>query len=241
MSSWDDTSLQALAGEFRVVVFDLPGTGYSGPTHGPATVASEADVVAGLVEALGLSGTTLLGWGVGGEIALATAERHPGSVARLVLLDATAGGADGTPPSAALAHALASPDETTAELSSLYFPRDDERARLAWLADLSGPAPDDLVASAIRASAAFARAAYADRSVAAELGRVRLPTLVLSGSEDEVVPPDNSARIAAALHVAEVTLPGAGYASMAEQRATVLADLEAFVAPAAATGSTGAS
>jgi pimeloyl-ACP methyl ester carboxylesterase len=240
MSSWDDSVLDALARSYSVVVFDPPGAGYSGPPLGRETVASQADLVAGIIDALGLTSTTLLGWGIGGEVALATAERHPRSVARLVLVEATAGGTDATLPSRTVTAALSSPDETADELSSLYFPPGDETARLAWLTEMSGPAPDDLVASAVAASAAFAAAAWADRSVSAGLGGLHLPVLLLAGSDDVVVPPRNSTRLAGALHTREVLLDGAGYASMAQELSTVVADLRRFsgLSPAGASGAT---
>lgn len=237
MSSWGAPVLDALARRFRVVVFDPPGSGYSGSSQSPPTVASEADLVAGLVEALGLSDTTLLGWGVGGEVALATAERHPGLISHLVLIEATAGGPDGTPPTSPVAAALASPSETTAELASLFFPAGDSTARLTWLTEMDAPAPDDLVASAVAASAAFARSAWADPSVARGLDLLsQLPVLVLAGSDDDVVPPANSRRLAAALHTSDVVLPGAGYASMDQELPTVLADVTQFLEPGAPTG-----
>jgi pimeloyl-ACP methyl ester carboxylesterase len=239
MTSWDASLLHTLARQFRVVVFDLPGTGYSGPLHARNTVAAQADVVAGLVPALGLSGTTLLGWGVGGEVAMAVAERHPGVVDRLVLLDATAGGPRAVAPAAAVSAALASPEETTAQLSMMYFPASAGVARLAWLADLSGPAPDDLPADEVASSAALAAAAWAGGSVAAGISRLHVPVLVLAGADDRVVPPQNSARLAAQLHVADVVLAGAGYASMAVDRTAVIARIASFAGRAA--GASGAS
>ena len=50
-------------------------------------------MTAGLVLTLGLSDPTVLGWGLGGEIALSLAKRHPGIVSSLVLVDTSVGGA----------------------------------------------------------------------------------------------------------------------------------------------------
>ena len=234
MTCWDDTTLASLARSYRVTVFDPPGSGYSGPPLAPMTVSYEADVVAGLIAALGLRDTTVLGWGIGGEVALATAERHPASVARLVLLDATAGGHDGVPPPASVAAALASPRETLAELSRLYFPPSAGPARLQWLTQMSEPAPDDLVAPAVAGSAAFARQAWSSPSVAAGLAGIDVPTLVIVGADDEVVPPANGARLAGALGTTEYLLRGAGYAAMAQDTGTVLAILQRFTSGSSA-------
>ena len=62
------------------------------PGHGVAgrrlafTADDLAADVAGLIDALGLSRPTLLGWSMGGCVALALALSHPGKVSKLVLL-----------------------------------------------------------------------------------------------------------------------------------------------------------
>lgn len=231
--------LSALAAHYRVITFDPPGTGYSGPMVGPLTVESEADLVAGLIVALGIPSPTVLGWGVGGEVALSLAERHPGLAGRLVLLDATAGGAGATQPSPAVSRAMADPGETPVQLSQLFFPASAASARLSFVAGQSGTPADDLTAAAVAASARFAAGAWADPAVASGLSRLSIPVLVLAGAEDRVVPPRNGATIAAALHRREVLLAGSGYDSLATALQTIVVQLTTFTAAAAAAASGG--
>ena len=77
MSWWDPALLSDLSSHYTVTMFDLPGAGYSGPTPSPLSLPWLADMTAGLVLTLGLSDPIVLGWGLGGEIALSLAERHP--------------------------------------------------------------------------------------------------------------------------------------------------------------------
>jgi len=231
VTSWDPAVLISLAAHYRVTVFDWPGSGYSGPLAVPVSVEAAADLTAGLVTTLGLTQPTVLGWGVGGVVALALAERHPGSLSHLVLLETPASGPGAVPPAPAVRQALASPGETTAQMSRLYFPPSAESARLAWLSDLEAVAPDDLTASAVTASSRFAAAAWSDAAVWRGLADLEGPVLLLAGSLDEVVPPENGARLAAALHTRLLVLPGAGYASMSQQLTVVMASLGRFLSP----------
>ena len=97
MTSWDPKFLLDLAAHFTVTEFDFPDVGYSAPDRRYTSVAALADDAAGLIWALGLGRPTVLGWGLGGEVALSLVERHPGLIWRLVLADATPGGGRGDP------------------------------------------------------------------------------------------------------------------------------------------------
>jgi pimeloyl-ACP methyl ester carboxylesterase len=79
--------LERLAGEFRCVVVDRPGSGYSRRATGtPATLEAQADALAALIERLQLGRPVVVGHSLGGALALMLALRHPGQVAGLALL-----------------------------------------------------------------------------------------------------------------------------------------------------------
>lgn len=66
----------------RVVAFDLPGHGHSSPAGNPQEVYSApgyARLVAKLVDRLDLSRFVVVGWSLGGGIALEAAEQLPGA------------------------------------------------------------------------------------------------------------------------------------------------------------------
>lgn len=75
---------------FRVVSVDLPGFGESRLPTEPATMASYADAVAALVERLALHPVTLVGYSMGGQVALQVCATRPELVERLVLVDTVA-------------------------------------------------------------------------------------------------------------------------------------------------------
>lgn len=76
-----------LARDFHVVAVDRPGSGYS--VRHPRSSAGldvQADVMASLIETLGMGKPMIVGHSLGGAVALATALRHPDRVSGLALI-----------------------------------------------------------------------------------------------------------------------------------------------------------
>jgi len=226
---WDPQLLSDLAQHYTVTVFDYPGTGFSAPDPAATSVAAVADVTAGLADALGLVAPTILGWGLGGQVALALAERHPGLAGRLVLVDSAAGGPSARRPAALVAAAMASPSFTDAQLAPLMFPPTLTAAITGWLARVAQLPRDDLVASAVRQQAEVQASAWGDAALAEGLPSLSIPSLVVAGSLDEVFPSTNDAVLLAGLrHARDVVFPGAGYASAFQDEPSFVSALETF-------------
>lgn len=231
MSWWEASLLQDLTPHYRVTLFDLPGVGWSGPAPAGFTPSIEAyaDVTAGLLDTLGLHRPMLVGWGMGGEVAMEVGLRHPGSASRLVLVDTSAGGPGAAPTPASVAATLASPASTPAGLGRLLFPAHDSGDRAAWLLDLLQQGPDDVVASALAGQAGAQASWWRNGASNAELSAISLPTMVVWGSADSVFPAADGSALASAIPGARaVTLAGAAYASLFQAPATFVADLQAF-------------
>jgi pimeloyl-ACP methyl ester carboxylesterase len=75
-----------LAEKYQVIGVDLYGHGRTALTDRPFRFEHMADDIAGLIEHLGLEKTDLLGFSLGGAVALQTAIRHPERVNQLVLI-----------------------------------------------------------------------------------------------------------------------------------------------------------
>jgi pimeloyl-ACP methyl ester carboxylesterase len=78
--------IPALAPGRQVVTVDLQGHGRTADIDRPISVEAMGDDVAALIDHLGLDRPDLLGYSLGGGVALQTAVRHPGVVGRLVLV-----------------------------------------------------------------------------------------------------------------------------------------------------------
>ena len=74
-----------LAETHRVVVIDLRSHGRSARVRGRVDMAGMSDEVAAVLDALGLGAVALVGYSMGGMVAQALVDRHPGRVTRLVL------------------------------------------------------------------------------------------------------------------------------------------------------------
>lgn len=97
---WRDLIVE-LAPHFRCVAVDFPGSGLTqAPAGYPIGLASNSQLLEGLVDQLGLTDVTLVGHDLGGPVGLHWAVRHPDRIHGLVLMNTF-----GWPPPRAL-HAM---------------------------------------------------------------------------------------------------------------------------------------
>ncbi len=80
----------ALEKQFRVIVPDLPGSGHSPPPRGEYTIAGCASALWSLLDHLDVSRTNIIGFSLGGAVALEMAAQRPASVPRLGLINSLA-------------------------------------------------------------------------------------------------------------------------------------------------------
>lgn len=89
LHTWDGWAA-ALVPARRVVRFDLPGFGLTGPApSNDYAMAAYVGFVVGLMDRLGIARATIVGNSFGGQVAWETALAHPARFARLVLIDAS--------------------------------------------------------------------------------------------------------------------------------------------------------
>jgi len=196
---------ERLARRYRVAIPDLPGFGESAAVAGG--LAAVADRMAEAIGGLGAEPPILLGNGYGGFVALQLAIRHPAAVARLILADT--GAAFAGPGRAAFRAMIAA-----AETKGMAAIADTAMRRLFSPAyQAANPA---VMAERRRRFLALdpavfrgAAAALAALDLRAQLKSVRVPVLVLVGSEDEATPPAMAEELAAGLPDARLLiLPG---------------------------------
>ena len=81
-----DPNLPALAKGRQVIAVDLQGHGRTADIDRPFSLALMADDIAALVKHLGIARADVMGYSLGGGVALQTAIRHPELVHRLVVV-----------------------------------------------------------------------------------------------------------------------------------------------------------
>jgi pimeloyl-ACP methyl ester carboxylesterase len=99
MHNFTHSLLGKLQQDFRVVIPDRPGSGYSTrPSEAMATISAQARTISRFCHALGLERPLLVGHSLGGAIALPLALNHPEQVAGLALLAPVTHQPDRVPP-----------------------------------------------------------------------------------------------------------------------------------------------
>ena len=201
-------TVPVLARSLRVIAFDNRGSGRSDRPPGPYSIAEMvADAIA-VLDATGVERAHVYGISLGGMIAQEVALRHPDRVRAIVLGATSPGGAAATPPDAEtiafLGRRPAMPVEEGRWASVPYVY--SERTRRVG----GGRIGEDL---ARRRSYAFDAVGYAAQLAAAathdacsRLAGIATPTLVVHGSEDRMVPPENGRALAAMIPGAELRL-----------------------------------
>ena len=176
----------AFAPAHRVLAPDLRGLGESPLGTGEVSIAAYADDLAALVRRLDTGPVVLAGHSMGGYVALAFARAHPELLRGLVLVATRA--VPDSPEAAAGRRATAAEVErdgmrglATRMASQLLAPEpDDPELRAEITALIAASAPAGVVA------ALHAMAARPDASPL--LPTLRVPTLVITGDADSLIP-----------------------------------------------------
>ena len=206
---WLD-QLAGLSGVRTTVALDLPGYGMSERVTGESlTMDRLADDVAGLVEALGEPSADIVGLSMGGYVALALWERHPQLVRSLVLSNtrATADSEKGRADRDAQAVAVVNEGRqqlATKLVDALLSPGAELEAK-ARLRTMVESTPVETIVASLRG--------MAERPDRTELlGSISVPTLVIAGEEDGLIPPLDMHELSAAITGSEfLVVPGAGH------------------------------
>jgi pimeloyl-[acyl-carrier protein] methyl ester esterase len=208
-----DALAARLAAGFDVRLLDLPGHG-GRDVFADNTLQAWADDVAQQLP----DGATLLGWSLGGQVAMRAALDHPRKIHRLILLASTPRfvAADGWPRGMAVADLqdfgaalLADPQATLLRFLSLQTRgMPGQKTLLQHLRQtlLAAPPADS-------AALAGGLAILRDTDLRSELPRLTQPTLVLHGALDTLTPAAAGAWLAATLpDVRHVELARAAHA-----------------------------
>ncbi len=122
MDHWDPALLDHLASERDTIIFDSAGVNQSTGVV-PDTIAGMAERLFGFIEALGLAEVDLLGWSMGGMVALNAALARPALIRRIVIAASSPGPVPGTPSRSQEAITLASkPVNDDDDFLYLFFP-----------------------------------------------------------------------------------------------------------------------
>ena len=229
--TWHEV-LDPLAEEGFAVAFDRPGFGLTerpesgswGRGENPYAPDAQVDLTLGLMDELGIDEAVLIGSSSGGSVAAQVALEHPERVLGLVLVGAAIYTTGGAPPwSRPLLYTPQLDRVGPLLMRSLAGESGENLLRAAW-AD-----PERIDEQTVAAYRRYTRVEGWDRAlwevskasrrprVADRLDDVAVPTLVIAGAADAVVPVEDAERIAQELSSADlVFLDGCGHTPQEE-------------------------
>ncbi len=236
---WDGQMLFLEQNGFRVIAHDRRGHGRSSQASSRNDMDGYADDLAALIEALDLKDVTLVGHSTGGgEVARYIGRHGTSRVAKAVLIAAV-------PP--LMLKTPSNPDGLPIELFDTFranLSKDRSQAYRDFAAPFYGAnRPDSKVSQGLldqfwmwSMQAGLKNAyesikAFSETDFTEDLKRFDIPTLVLHGEDDQVVPVKNSAQKSAQLikGANEIYYPGAPHGITATHQDQINADLLAFI------------
>lgn len=230
--------LRRLAGRFRLIRYDGRGNGLADWNAADISLAAFSRDLETVIATLDLPRFALLGLSQGAASAIAFSVAHPERVSRLILYGGYAQGRNkrGSPDDEAIAQAVLAmmrqgwgraESAFMRAFASLYLPSGSPE-QIRWFAEMQKRATSGEMAARLRT-------ACDDIDVTALLPRIRVPTLVLHGRDDHVVPIEQGRMMAARIPGSRfVTLDTENHVPLPDEPAwgTLLKEIEAFAAPA---------
>jgi 3-oxoadipate enol-lactonase len=215
---WWDRLMPVLSPRYRTIVFDNRGVGRSDVPPGPYAIPEMAADAAAVLDAAGAASAHVFGASMGGMIAQELALNHSARVRSLILGCTACGGTQAVPASREVAAALGARATMTREeamwvMAPYIFDSSTPRERVA-----------EDIAMRLRATVSnegyFAQlqAIRSWRGTYDRLGGITMPTLVMHGETDQLVPPENGRIIARAIPGATlIMLPNASHIFFTDQ------------------------
>jgi pimeloyl-ACP methyl ester carboxylesterase len=228
--------VRELSPKRRVISFDLPGFGLTGPTpDGVYTMKSYVAFMRTLLDQLGIQHAVLVGNSFGGSVAWNSAVAMPERVDRLVLVDS--GGYPSTAVSVPIGFRIAQIPVLN-RIALVTLPRSiiESSVRDAY-GDPSKLTPElvdryyELQLREGNRLALFERLKQAPSGEAAQdIAKVKAPTLIVWGGRDTVVPPDNAERFHQDIAGSQVAMfDGLGHVPQEEDPVHTVAAVKKFL------------
>lgn len=236
LQTWDEWTV-ALTATHRVIRFDFPGHGMTGEVRGRGYTRSDyVDVVDAVTKKLRVSRFSLAGNSMGGGVAWAYAHKYPYKVTGLVLIDASGEPqpANASPPLGFRLARIQVVNSLMASITPRALIADGLRSSVADPASVTEADIDrywELLRYPGNRTATVHRFGYArEPSLPGPLPRP-IPTLIMWGAEDKLIPVSSAAWFKRQVPGAErVIYPGVGHLPMEEVPERSVADLKTWLA-----------
>lgn len=231
---WKQTG--PLSRHYRTIILDNRSVGDSSRANASFTVSDMADDVAALLGELNLGPAHVLGISMGGFIAVTLSLRHPGLVRKLILSSTSAGGASHVKPSDGIIRRLLDADHMDTEASTrlIYTAITGPNYMETHPEDLNRIVRDNIEKPLSLETYLYQLSAinrYANGEGArGNLDQIRIPTVVIHGDLDPLVPYPNGQYLADHIQGARLlTYAGVGHLPPIEATDRFNADVMDFL------------
>jgi 3-oxoadipate enol-lactonase len=223
--------IELLSTKVRVIAPDLRGHGQSPPTEGPYSMDLLAEDCAGILDILEIDQPVVVcGLSMGGYVSFAFYRRHPELVAGLILASTRAGadseeGKIKRDNAAQLAEKHGPQPVIDSMLPILMAPQtyDDKPELVSKVAGIMAQTSTNGMVSALMGMK------FRPDSTTT-LGRIKSPTLIIHGADDQIIPSSESEAMHAGIAGSQMEIiPNAGHLSNLEQIQLFNQALERFL------------
>jgi pimeloyl-ACP methyl ester carboxylesterase len=229
---WDDVA-SSLALHHRVIRVDLIGHGGTAAPTAGYTIPRHAQLAAALLDELGVARVIVIGHSMGGEVAVALAEIQPKRIDRIILID--------SPPIAETSFTIMTKIYFAPVIGELLSHFQSDRTIRRGLAQGFAPGfviPEKFVADLRQLPYCAFRKAHNEsivyrttRPPYERLAAIKPspPVLVIFGSLDAIVPPEQAKLFERVPGAKVATIEGAGHSPMVEAPLRTLKLIEDFI------------
>jgi pimeloyl-ACP methyl ester carboxylesterase len=214
--------VEELMNDFKVITFDNRGAGETSVPTESFTIADMAADTVGLMDAIGIDSARIFGVSMGGLIAQILALDYSDRVKKVALGCTTHGGRHAVQPEKEVMDALAKASDTTISaeegirmrvpivFSERFIREESERLEEFIQSSVQFMPTPDGAAGQMGALNVF--------NVKRRLGEIQCPVLVITGSDDRMMPPENSKLLHEGIEGSELYMvDGAGHSFFFEK------------------------
>ncbi len=218
MNLWEDSFLKTLSDHFKVIIFDNRGMGETSAGEKEFSIKQFSKDTLGLLDALSIEKTHVLGWSMGSYIAQELASRNPDRVNKLILYASAPTPSMFLPSSEVLAKledTSGTPEEQGARWIGLLFPEkwlenNGERIQEIFYRPMGTIHPENIGKQSL--------AIGEWKGLEEQLSTLNHHTLLIAGKEDVLIPPDNSIYLKEKLPNSDIELiEGTGHGFMFQE------------------------
>jgi len=235
---------KGLAGRLQVILFDNRGVGRTTAPEGPFSIRTMAEDASGLLRALGFGNAAVYGASMGGMIAQELVLGHPAEVRALILGMTSCGGPHSVPISAETMQRMRSSVQALPGMglpgtvrSAVSLTGSPEYLRMVYSPEFLRDHEAELLDEGRKVRYPTSLMGYRHQQEAVmafdtydRLPEIRVPTLVMAGSADMLIPPENARILASRIPAARLRIfEGAGHGFTRERMTEATRDMLDFL------------